>query len=401
MNYLNFILQSAYDDLRRNKIRTFLTSLGILIGVAAVVLILAFGLGLKVFITSQFQGLGTNLIFVLPGRVLSQGGGGFRPGAGTIGGTRFDEKDVLSLKRIEGIEYVVPYSVKTVRVQSKGKSEIADIRGTTEDDSVISHVEMDQGIFFDRKDVEKKSKIAVLGQTIAEKLFQSSELGLGKTIRIENHRLKVIGILKKKGDLSHNSDSSIFIPYTSAFVFSQDKKFFDIHIQLRDYKEIDKVKEKIKQTLLKRYKEDDFSVVEQTEILGTIGSILNAVSLLLVALGAISLVVGGVGIMNIMYVSVTERRKEIGIRRAIGATSQDILLHFLVESVLLSLFGGLIGLGLAFIIVFFIQKFFPAYIDLNSIMLALGVSSLIGIVFGVFPAKKAADLSPIDAIRYE
>ena len=260
---------------------------------------------------------------------------------------------------------------------------------------------MDQGIFFDRKDVEKKSKIAVLGQTIAEKLFQSSELGLGKTIRVENHRLKVIGILKKKGDLSHNSDSSIFMPYTSAFVFSQDKKFFDIHIQLRDYKEIEKVKEKIKQTLLKRYKEDDFSVVEQTEILGTIESILSAVNLLLVALGAISLIVGGVGIMNIMYVSVTERRKEIGIRRAIGATSQDILLHFLIESVLLSLFGGLIGLGLAFIIVFFIQKFFPAYIDLNSIILALGVSSLIGIVFGVFPAKKAADLSPIDAIRYE
>jgi len=401
MNYLNFILQSAYDDLRRNKIRTFLTSLGILIGVAAVVLILAFGLGLRVFITSQFQGLGTNLIFVLPGRVLSQGGGGFRPGAGTLGGIRFDEKDVLSLKRIEEIEYVVPYSVKTVQVQSKGKSEIADIRGTTEDDSVINNVEMDQGIFFDRKDVEKKSKIAVLGQTIAEKLFQSSELGLGKTIRVENHRLKVIGILKKKGDLSHNSDSSIFMPYTSAFVFSQDKKFFDIHIQLRDYKEIEKVKEKIKQTLLKRYKEDDFSVVEQTEILGTIESILSAVNLLLVALGAISLIVGGVGIMNIMYVSVTERRKEIGIRRAIGATSQDILLHFLIESVLLSLFGGLIGLGLAFIIVFFIQKFFPAYIDLNSIILALGVSSLIGIVFGVFPAKKAADLSPIDAIRYE
>src|SRR3990167_9883446 len=152
MDYLNFILKSAYDDLRRNKIRTFLTSLGILIGVAAVVLILAFGLGLKVFIASQFQGLGTNLIFVLPGRVLSQGGGGLRPGAGTLGGTRFDEKDVLSLKRIEGIEYVVPYSVKTVQVQSKGKSEIADIRGTTENDSIISHVEMDQGIFFDRKD---------------------------------------------------------------------------------------------------------------------------------------------------------------------------------------------------------------------------------------------------------
>ena len=141
--------------------------------------------------------------------------------------------------------------------------------------------------------------------------------------------------------------------------------------------------------------------MEQTEILGTIESILSAVNLLLVALGAISLIVGGVGIMNIMYVSVTERRKEIGIRRAVGATSQDILLHFLVESVLLSLFGGLIGLGLAFIIVFFIQKFFPAYIDWNSIVLALGVSSLIGIIFGVFPAKKAADLSPMDAIRYE
>ncbi len=355
MDYFIFILQSAYDDLKRNKIRTFLTALGILIGVAAVVLLLAFGLGLKVFIKSQFEGLGTNLIFVLPGRVLSQSGGGFRPGGGTLGGVRFDEKDVLSLKKIDEVEYVVPYFVKTVRVQSEGESEIADIRGTTEDNFSISHSEVELGEFFDTRDVKKRSKVAVLGSKIAEALFQSPELAPGKTIRVENHGFKVIGVLKKKGDISHDSDSTVFIPYTSAFIFNSDKKFFDIHIQIKSYEKAEEVKEKIKETLLKRYEEDDFSVVEQAEILETIESILSAVSLLLVALGAISLIVGGVGIMNIMYVSVTERRKEIGIRRAIGATKQDILLHFLAESVLLSLFGGLLGLLIAYVVVFFVR----------------------------------------------
>ena len=157
----------------------------------------------------------------------------------------------------------------------------------------------------------------------------------------------------------------------------------------------------VTQALLKRYKADDFSVLEQTEILGAISSIFTILNTVLIAIAAISLVVGGIGIMNIMYVTVTERIKEIEVRRALGARRNDILFQFLIESVILSLFGGLLGLLLAGLIVFFIQRFFPAYINLESVLLALGVSSGIGIVFGVFPAKKAAELSPIEAIRYE
>ena len=157
----------------------------------------------------------------------------------------------------------------------------------------------------------------------------------------------------------------------------------------------------IKSQLLKRYKEDDFSVIQQAELLVAISSIFSIINTVLVAIAAISLIVGGIGIMNIMYVTVTERIKEIGIRRSIGARKSDILMQFLIESVLLSVFGGALGLILAFIVVILIQRFFPAYIDAGSVALALGVSSAIGIIFGVFPAKKAADLSPIDAIRYE
>ncbi|MBI4004516.1 ABC transporter permease [Candidatus Roizmanbacteria bacterium] len=397
--YFLFIIKGALFDFSRNKGRTFLTSLGILIGVCAVVLLLAFGLGLKVFIKSQFEGLGTNLIFVLPGRVLGQGG--LRPGGGTLGGARFDEKDVRQIKKIKEVQRVVPYFVKTVKVQTEGASEVADIRGTTFETFAISNDEVETGRLFTKRDADGRSKVVVIGSEIATKLFGDPESALGKTVRVNDYGFKVIGVLQKKGDVSHNTDTALFMSHQVAEVFNADKKFFDIHIQIKDYENIAEVKEKIKTTLLKRYKEDDFSVIEQTEILNTVSTILNAVGLILVAIGAISLVVGGVGIMNIMYVSVTERIKEIGIRRAIGARRGDILFHFLAEAVILSLLGGIAGLLLASIIVLFIQRVFPLYISVESVVLAIGVSSLIGIIFGVFPAKKAADLSPMEAIRYE
>lgn len=400
MNYFIFIIKSAFFDFSRNKGRTFLTSLGILIGVTAVVLLLALGLGLKVYIKSQFENLGTNLLFVLPGRVLNQGAG-FRPGGGTLGGVRFDEKDLTEIRKIEEVKYAVPFFLKTVRVKVKGKSHIADLRGTTAEAFTISHLSAEEGKLFRKSDVEKRTKVVVIGSKIAEKLFQETNSAVGKRITIETQGYRIVGVLKSTGNISHDFDSSVFMPYKTAYQFNQDKKFFDVHVEVKNAKEISLAKEKIKAALLKRYNEDDFSVVEQTEILGTIGSIVNVIGIFLIALGGISLLVGGIGIMNIMYVTVTERIKEIGIRRAIGARKKDILSQFLIESVILSLLGGVLGLMIAFVVVFFIRKWFPAYINFPSVVLALSVSSLIGIIFGVFPAKKAADLQPVEAIRYE
>ncbi|OIO15310.1 multidrug ABC transporter substrate-binding protein [Candidatus Gottesmanbacteria bacterium CG11_big_fil_rev_8_21_14_0_20_37_11] len=402
MQYFIFILKTAFEDFRRNKVRTLLTSLGILIGVSSVVLLISFGLGLKQYIKDQFESLGTNLIIVLPGKILQ--GGGFRSGGGSLGGARFDDKDVASLKKIDTAQYVVPVFTKTVTVGGNGNTEISDLYATAADIFPIRNLEIGYGRFFEKVDLEKRGKIVVIGSKIAEKIFGSAENALDKIIKIENQGFKIIGIIKSKGGGGFGGpdfDTFSYVPYKSAYTFNPDKKFFAFYIKARNEEVIEQTKQNIKDTLLKRYKEDDFSVLEQTEILDAVSSIFAMLNIVLVAIATISLVVGGIGIMNIMYVTVTERTGEIGIRRAIGARKKDILSQFILESVILSLLGGLLGLLVSFLIVLLIHNFFPAYIDLQSILIAIGVSSAIGIVFGVFPAKKAADLSPIDAIRYE
>lgn len=402
MTYFLFILKSSLEDFRRNKLRTVLTSLGILIGVSSVVLLMAFGLGLKVFIKNQFQSLGTNLIIALPGKILSSGGN-FQRGGG-MGGINFDEKDVTAIKKIKNIDYVVPVFMKSVTVNGNGNSEISTLYATGADIFPIRNLELDIGSYFDKNDLEKRSKKAVLGPKVAQKLFTTINNALDKIVKIENQAYRIIGILKGKGGGGFGGpdfDSFIYIPYKSATTFNPDKKFYAINVKADKEEAIPDIKSEMKNTLLKNYKEDDFSVVEQTEILNAVSSIFAILNSVLLGIAAISLLVGGVGIMNIMYVSVIERVREIGIRRALGATSKDILFQFLSEAVILAIFGGLSGLFFSFIVVSIIRIFFPAYIDLISVLVALGVSSAIGIFFGVFPAKRASNLSPIEAIRYE
>lgn len=184
-------------------------------------------------------------------------------------------------------------------------------------------------------------------------------------------------------------DSFVYLPYRSAYIFNPDKKFLVFAIKFKTGTSIDSIKGDIKEVLLRRYKEDDFSVFEPTQILDALNQIFGTLNIALVAIAAISLVVGGIGIMNIMYVTVTEKTKEIGVRRALGARKNDILFQFLVESVILSLFGGLMGLALSYLIIFAVQSFFPAYVDGQTVALALGISSAIGVIFGVFPAKRS------------
>lgn len=397
MNFFIYLIKASFDDLRRNKVRTFLTSLGIMIGVLSVVLLMAFGFGLKGYIEKEFETLGKNLVMILPGRGFQSGG------QGLIGGIQFDEKDVSRLRRIKNIEYLAPVFTKTVKIEAGGKSEFSSLLASTGDIFKVTNLELDKGSFFTNADVEKKEKKVIIGATIAEKLFGSNESAIGKTVRIQNQRFKVSGVLKKRGGGALGSDVNTHsvTPYKSVLSLNPSKKFFAIYLKAKDVNGIEELKSEIKKTLLKRYKEDDFTITEQSELLGTINSIFAILNLVLIAIGSISLLVGGIGIMNIMYASVTERIKEIGIRRAIGATRKDILLQFLSQSILLSLIGGLLGLFFAFIIVVLIQPIFPAVMNPFAVIGGLGVSSGIGIFFGVFPARRAANLSPIEAIRYE
>ncbi|KKQ01949.1 MAG: ABC transporter, permease protein [Candidatus Roizmanbacteria bacterium GW2011_GWA2_36_23] len=398
MKYAIFLIKTAYEDFVRNKGRTVLTSLGILIGVLSVVLLMAFGLGLKKYISDQFESLGKNLVMVMPGQGFGRDGG-----RSLIGGIQFDFKDINKLKRIKGIKAIAPYFMKTLKVEYKTKSELSMLLATTGESFEVTNFKIAEGRAFSNSDNEKSAKVVVMGSETAEKLFGNNEDKVGKYVRIQGQRFKVIGVMQKQGGGALGSDFNTrsIVPYKSAYFLNPTKKFFAIYLKAGDGINISNLKSEIKSTLLKRYKEDDFSVTDQVELLSTINSIFSILNLVLVAIAAISLVVGGIGIMNIMYVTVTERIKEIGIRRALGARKNDILYQFMVEAVALSLIGGLLGLVLAYLIVALIYNFFPAYIDLFSVFLALAVSSIIGFIFGVFPAKKAADLTPIEAIRYE
>jgi len=334
----------------------------------------------------------------MPGdkQALMQGGG--------IGGIQFDERDVTKLRRIKTISSITGvYAKPGSKIQANGKTEAAEIVAASEEIVPVMNLEVEYGRLFEKKDSQKGQKIILISTTMAEKLFDTSENVLGKKVDLNEQSFKIIGLLKPKssGLGSNGVDNHVYIPFKASYSINPDKKFYGIYLKTENKEVNAETKTEIENVLLKRYDKDDFSVLEQKEIMDTVSSIFNIINSVLVAIAAISLIVGGIGIMNIMYVSVTERIKEIGIRRALGARKSDILYQFITESVLLSLLGGFLGLSFSFLIVFGIQKLFPAYIDLMSVALALGVSSGIGIIFGVFPAKKAADLSPIDAIRYE
>lgn len=390
------LIVSALADFRRDKVRTGLTSLGIMIGVLSVVLLIALGLGLKNYIEQQFESLGANLVMVLPGSGFSGGNGP----AGLAGGAEFDEKDVQSLQKVADVKYLVPIYIHSSLISTAETEKVGNIMGANEEVFPLINIKLQTGEVWTKSDVDKKTKVAVLGNTIAADLYGSPSDALGKTIRVGGLRVKVIGVAKKIGN--QERDSAVFIPYTTTFgSLNPQKTFFAIYLGIAAQEAIPRVKEAVEKTLLKRYEEDKFSVTEQTEILSSINQIFAIINLVLIAIGSISLIVGGIGIMNIMYATVTERTREVGIRRAMGATTRDILLQFLTESTMLSLFGGVVGLILASLLVTLVRNWFPVAINFFAVILAIGVSSGIGIFFGVFPAKKAADLSPMEAIRYE
>jgi len=393
------LVKTAIEDFKRNKVRTLLTSLGIMIGVLSVVLLIALGLGLKNYIKQQFESLGANLIIIFPGNISGDEGGGVSNfGAGFAGGASFDEKDLNSLSRINEADYLVPLFMKSSFIEAGTERKFGYVMGTNEQSFKLLNLDLLEGDIFTKGDISARAKKAVLGESLADAIFDNPEDAVGKTIRIAEQRYKVIGVYKKKGD--QQQDNAAVVPYKTTYgSLNPDETFFTMYLGTTDETKVDEIKAKAKEILLRRYNKDDFTVTEQTEILSTVNQIFAIVNGVLVAIGSISLVVGGIGIMNIMYATVTERTKEVGIRRAVGATEEDILKQFLTESLLLSLFGGVFGLILASLIVLGVRAFFPASINLLAVIIAFVVSSAIGVFFGVFPARRAAKLPPIEAGR--
>lgn len=402
MDYLIFIFKTVLSELIRNKGRTILTSLGILIGVASVVLLTAFGLGLRVYIEQQFEELGKNVLRVFPGQVIS--GGSFRGGGGGVTSVRFTEKDVIGISQLKTVDKVTPVFTKSININYEGKEELYDLFSISEAGFSILNTKTASGRLFTAQDNNKRSKVVVIGYQIAEDLFRTPKRAIGKKIKIDNQQFTIIGVAEERGGSGFggpNFDAYVYMPYKTAYIFNKDKEFSNIQAMAISEEALPRAENDIERYLLKEYSEDDFSIIRQEELISAISQIFAAINSLLVAIATISLVVGGIGIMNIMYVTVTEKIKEIGIKRALGARRTDILAQFLLSAIMLSIFGGLMGLVLSYIVIYFVAPFFPAYIDFYVVLIALGVSTIIGVIFGVFPAKKASDLSPMEAIRYE
>ncbi len=399
----NDLLKSSFRSILKNKSRTILTSLGIIIGVTSVILLTSIGNGLKKYITQQFESLGANSVFVSPGKLFNDNGG-FSQG-GMMMTTSFTQKDINILKRKLKNSIVMPFNAVYADIKSnQGIKKQAEIDGTVEEYGKNNNLvpSAGNGRFFTNEENDKKSPVIVLGYKVAQTLFPKSN-ALGKKVIIKGKSLKVIGVLDEKGSsISGTSvDDMSLAPISIVNDLAGNKNIVTIAIKAPDKNSIDPIKKDITKIMLERYDKDAFSVYDSAQLLSSINSIINTLTIALSGIAAISLVVGGVGIMNIMLVSVTERTREIGLRKAVGAYPRAILIQFLIEAVILSCFGGLIGIILGWLGTVAINNFFPASITPSSIILAFGVSSSVGIIFGVAPARKASKLSPIEALRYE
>ncbi|MBD5402202.1 FtsX-like permease family protein [bacterium] len=403
------ILKMATVSLKINKMRSMLTSLGIIIGVSAVIIMLAVGSGASKKIAKDMESMGSNLLMI---RSASAKSGGVRMGSGTR--PTLTMKDAAAIEaKSRGILAIAPYSSEGKQITYGNQNWSTTVGGTTMPYFMIRNYEIESGRGFLPEDNKNSTKVAILGQTVSTELFGDVE-PIGKTIRIGNVPFKVVGLLKAKGSsgMGQDQDDMVFIPITTAQrkVFGTDfpGTVSMIAVQAQNDEVISLAEEDITEILKERHhigknQENDFEIRNLAEMQETIKSATKTMSLLLGAIAGVSLIVGGIGIMNIMLVSVTERTKEIGIRMAIGAKGSDIRFQFLIESFLLSMAGGLIGVFVGVVGALLMQKFagMNIAITLESILLSMGFSAAIGIGFGYYPAYKASLLNPIDALRYE
>ena len=402
-------VKMAIISLKINKMRSILTSLGIIIGVSAVIIMLAVGSGASKKIAKDMESMGSNLLMI---RSASATSGGVRMGFGTKPSLTLKDADAI-YKNCRGIMAVAPYSSATSQLTYGNQNWSTTVGGTTAEYLFIRNYEIESGRNFVEEDVKNNTKVAIIGSTVATELFGDMN-PINKTMRVGNVPFKVIGLLKTKGQsgMGMDQDDLVFIPITTA-----KKKAFGteypgtvkmINVKAQNSEVLQTAQDDITDLLRTRHnigknQEDDFEIRNLAEMQETIKSSARTMSILLGAIASVSLLVGGIGIMNIMLVSVTERTKEIGIRMAIGAKASDIRVQFLIESFLLSVIGGVIGvvIGVLGAKVVELTDAMTISISSGSIILSLGFSGAIGVLFGYYPAYKASLLNPIDALRYE
>lgn len=403
MNILT-LTKSATTSIMRNKLRSFLTTLGVVIGVLSVILLTSIGNGLTVVVEEQFQSLGSNVLVVTPGEIVSEEGGF----SGNQGGLSFANSKLTTehARMLTRAGYPITAAAPLAAGNGEARTEQGKRSGmivaTVPEYASIRNTTIARGRFLTDADVSSNRKVVVIGDAITEKLFAGKN-PVGEQITLNKVRFQVIGVAEKVASGSFGGpdmDSFLYIPVSVASSVGVDK-IMEIVVQAASKNQLTPATSLIKSTLSKRLDEKDFSVTDQAQILKTIQTILGTLTVGLAGIAAISLVVGGIGIMNIMLVAVSERTKEIGLRKALGATPNNIMLQFLIESAVLSTLGGMIGITLGILGALAIHQFFPATPSLDAVLLAFGVSLATGIIFGVFPARKAAKLSPIEALRYE
>lgn len=395
---LKELLRLSIGALRANKLRSLLTMLGVIIGVFAVILLVSLGSGLQKYITDQISGLGSNLIFVIPGQV----GGARTPGGQQTNKLIINDAKTLSL-RLKDIADVGPVVQKTATLKYKNRTDKGvSVLGTTSNyPDIIVNTQLEKGRFFTLSQERSGGRVAVIGQTVKTKLF-NNENPLGKQINVAGNRYTVVGVVKARGStFGVDQDNTIIIPINAAQRQFGVSSVNTIYISAKQPELVSIVKKQANAILLKRLTEEDFTLQTQEQTLSTVSSIIGALTVALGGIAAISLIVGGIGVMNIMLVSVTERTKEIGLRKALGAKRGDILKQFLFEAVILSLVGGVIGILLGLVASYIMAQFFISQVTPWSVVLAFGFSVAVGVIFGIAPAYRASRLSPIDALRYE